>query len=279
MSHLPELEVLRKELEREIAGKRIKEATVTVARFVGRHRNRPAFVKLVEGRKIEHVARRATLLALQLDDDAELMLRLGPRGTLRRERATAEPTGDVKAALTFTTGGAIHVIDPTDASEMFVVDPEQREELAELHEGGYDPIDQSQTWPAFSQRVRTETRPLRALLADPAFLVGLGDLYTDEILWHAGLAPERKPASLSTQEVRRLWRAVQEVLFEAIKQGGTSEEGGLAHATLHGEPGRYGQQLAVHLREGRPCQRCRAAIEVVDLGGGVGAHRCPACQT
>jgi formamidopyrimidine-DNA glycosylase len=274
---LPEVEVVRKDLEREVVGKRVKEVHVARAGLVARHRTRARFVAALRGRRIEGVTRRGVLLLLGLDDGSQLVVRLGARGSLRRETATRQPRARTQLVATFTTGGALHYVDPGEDGEMFVAGPGS-EELVGLGTSGIDPLTDTFTWPAFSHRIKADGRTLRALLVDPTFLVGLGDLYADEILWTAGLSGGRSPSSLSSQEVRRLYRGVQEVVHEAVKQGGTSL-GVIEHLDLFGGRGGYGAHLKVYGRAGQPCPRCRQPIRDGGADDNGAGFFCPQCQT
>lgn len=278
MTQLPEVEVLRKDLEKELVGKRFKDATVKNAAAVPRHRNRPEFSKALVGRKIDAVHRRGTWLLLELDDDMALAMKLGDQGSLTRETAS-EPAGKhTQVVLTFTTGGSLHVHDPGKDAELFASTREEVEALPELQLKGIDPLAQTFTWHALALELKNRDKALKPLLGDESFIVGLGDLYGDEILWVAGLAGTRKSASLSSQEVRRLYRAVLEVLYEAVKQGGTAEGGGEEQTDLFGEEGGFGDYLKVYDREGAPCGRCRQPIVRGKIGR-LESFYCGNCQT
>ncbi len=280
MSHLPEMEVLRKDLDKEVVGKRIKDATVRTASLVRRHKNRPDFVNAVVGRKISAVRRRGIWMLIDLDDATSLCVRLGPEGSLTRETASAEAGSQTQVVLTFTTGGALHLVDPDKAAELFVLPTADIETNEELAPGGIDPLAGTFTWHAFGQQLTSRKQPLKGLLLDESFILGLGDLYADEILWSAGLAGARASDTLSSQEVRRLYRALFEVLYEAVKQGGTSEASSSGdHTDLFGEPGEYGTHLNVHGRAGEPCPRCRRPVTLAELPGGLHLYHCAACQT
>ena len=275
MTLLPEIEVLRKDLEKEVVNKRIKDVTVKVASVVARHRNRPDFVKALSGRKIQSLDRRGTHLVFHLDEDAALIVRLGSQGTLTRETASANLGKHTHVAATFTSGGSLHVIDPNKDGELFVVTTEELAGLPELTPDGIDPLTDTFTWPSFSQELRRRNAPLRMVLKDDTFLVGLGDVYTDEILWSAGLNGERLSGALSSQEFRRLYRAVQEVLQEAVKQGGTDDRSDYDDD----DELESGEFLKVYGRTGLPCPRCRQPIHQATDADGTEAYFCANCQT
>jgi formamidopyrimidine-DNA glycosylase len=272
---LPEVEVLRKDLERDVVNKRIKDVTVKTASLVARHRNRPEFVKALQGRKIESLDRRGTHLVFNLDENAALVVRLGTQGTVTRETATAALGKHTQVAATFTQGGALHFVDSNKDGELWVVAADELDTIGELTPEGIDPLTDTFTWPSFSQELRSRNSPLRSVLKDDGFIVGLGDVYADEILWAAGLSGDRPSAMLSSQEFRRLYRAVQEVLQEAVKQGGT------------GEPADYddddevesGEFLRVYGRAGAACPRCRQPIQQAAQDDGTDAYFCANCQT
>lgn len=275
MTQLPEVEVLRKDLEREIVGKRVKDVTVKAAGTVGRHRTRPDFVKALAGQKIVSVHRKGVVLVLGLDNGTSLVIRPGTRGSLSRQTATQAAGKHTQVVATFTTGGALHFADSAKDGEMFVVPDLELGTLAELSPTGIDPLIDPFTWPAFSVRLKERSRLLKALLMDDAFVVGLGDLYADEVLWAAGLSGSRASTSLSSQEVRRLYRAILEVLFDAVKHGGAGETG-------TGEDHNDKPPVAHHKvygRAGEPCARCRQPIQHGKIDRRHEAFYCAQCQT
>ncbi len=276
MTELPEVEVIRKTLERDLLGKRVKDVTVKTPSVVARHRNRPDFIKALTGHRIESVLRFGTFLVLGLDEGMALVVRLGTQGNLVREVVSAEAGKTTPVVATFTTGGALHMVDPAKDGELFVVALEDVANLPELAPGGIDPLTDTFTWPAFSQQLRERDAPLKLVLIDDTFVVGLGDLYSDEILWASGLSGQRSSAGLSSQEVRRLYRAVLEVLFEAVKQGGATE------ATPEFDDDDFDTEssefIKVYGREGQACGRCRQPIHRGSIEGH-DSYFCANCQT
>lgn len=276
MTYLPEAEVIRKELEKEVQGKRFKTLDVKSATAVGRHRNRPDFYRMLDGRKIEGVTRRGRLLLFDLDEDRTLVVSLGSRGTLTRETANSEAGPDTQFTATFTTGGALHMVDPGKDAELFVVSDEELAMVPELSTGGIDALADTFTWPSFARELKLRQQPLALLLRDETFVLGLGDLYSDEILWTAGLSPVRRSDSLTSQEVRRLYRAIFEVLYEAVKQGGI--EMPEQDADEHDDDSDYAEFVKVYDRAGQECIRCRRPITATEVDGAA-VFSCSGCQT
>jgi formamidopyrimidine-DNA glycosylase len=149
--------------------------------------------------------------------------------------------------------------------------------VKELQHLAIDPLDQVFTWPTFQYLLAQRGAKMKPLLMDQKFISGLGNIYSDEVLFHAGLRFDRMSDTLSSQEVRRLYRAIQEILQEAIKLRGTTLEDE-AYVDLFGKPGEYGSELKVYGRAGMPCRRCRTPIETVKISQR-NSFYCPQCQS
>lgn len=276
MTQLPEVEVMRKDLEREVVGKRIKDVEVATAGLVSGHRNRPEFYRALQGRKLASVDRRGTHLVFGLDDDTSLVVRMGSHAQMTRETATDEGSQDTQFIATFTTGGALHYSDPDRDGELFVVQTADLPAVEGLAPEGIDPLTDTFTWHSIGRQLAARAEQLKPLLVDPTFVVGLGDLYSDEVLWTAGLSGTRRSDTLSAQEVRRLYRAILEVLHEAVKQGGTAEPEADEDDPDSGD---FGDYVRVYGRDGRPCGRCRQPIAFTRLDRRTAMYHCPNCQT
>jgi formamidopyrimidine-DNA glycosylase len=260
MPELPEVETIRRELERDITGLRIKDVEVNDLKSIRRHGKKAPFVKLLEGAKVTKVDRRGKYLVLNLDTGSVLVIHLGMSGQLRRTAAKDEMVTHTHVVLTFTQKGQLRFIDPRKFGEVFVVAADAiDDEVPELAHLGFDPVDQAISWTVFGQAVHSRTTKLKPLLMDQKFMAGIGNIYADEILHAAGLRHDRVANSLSTQEIRRLYRAVVETLHDAIKyRGSTLSDGG--YVDLQGKPGEYQEHHQVYDREGQACRRCRAVI-------------------
>jgi formamidopyrimidine-DNA glycosylase len=277
MPELPEVETIRRDVEKGFVGHRIKKVDVTGARTVRRHRTRKEFVDRVEGRKLAGVQRRGKYLLLHLDGGDILVVHLGMSGQLLRATAKEPLPKHTHVVLTFSGAPQLRFVDPRTFGELFVTAAEGLEEaVPELAHLGFDPIDVQMSWPRFGELVTGRKAKLKPLLMDQRFIAGIGNMYADEILFSAGLRHDRNSDSLTPQEIRRLYRALVEVLQDAIKHRGSS----LAdeqYRDLFGDIGDYQHLHNVYDREGRPCLRCRSVIARIKANGR-STFFCPRCQ-
>ena len=160
---------------------------------------------------------------------------------------------------------------------MFVAPSDELGKVKELQHIAIDPLDQVFTWPTFQYLLAQRAAKMKQLLMDQKFISGLGNIYSDEVLFAAGLRYDRMSDTLSSQEVRRLYRAIQETLQDAIKARGTTLDDE-AYVDLFGKPGEFQNELKVYGRLGLPCRRCRTPIEAVKVSGR-NSFYCPQCQS
>ena len=281
MPELPEVETLRHDLDKEVGGRKVKAVEVRVARVVRRHRNRKEFAQRLVGRKLDTTARVGNLLLLGLDgapETAALVVDLGPTGRLLKQRSSAPVDRQTDAVITFTVGGDLRALELGDHGELFLAGRVELDELDERWRGVIDPLADAVAWQALGARLGSRQERLRALLTDPAFVAGSGPVYADEILWAGGLRWDRDSDGLSAQEVRRLHRAIQEVVQDAVRLRGVSV-GETPWLDLQGNKGEFEPQLSVYQREGQPCRRCRTPLVHERIKRGETTYYCPKCQS
>ena len=278
MPELPEVETIRRDLDKEVVGKRIKQVEVTGLRSIRRQKTKDSFTSRLEGRKITAVQRRGKYLLLRLEGGDVLVVHLGMSGQLLRAKSAKEPREKhTHVVVSFTQGGQLRYVDPRTFGELFVTAIDDLEQaVPELAHLGFDPLEDVMSWNRFGELLQARRARLKPLLMDQRFLAGLGNLYADEILWAAGLRYDRSSESLSSQEVRRLYRAIFETLQDAIKHRGSS----LAdeqYRDVFGDVGEFQSLHKVYDREGQPCRRCRSPIVRIKTQGR-STFMCPQCQ-
>lgn len=277
MPELPEVETIRRELEREVVGKRIKGVEVSGLRSVRRHATKKAFTSRLDGVKINSVERKGKFLILKLDTEELLVIHLGMSGQLLRAAAKDALDKHTHVVITFTQGGQLRFVDPRTFGEMFVTTPDELNgEVPEIASLGVDPVEEPMSWQTFGHLLLRHPMKLKAFLMDQSILAGLGNIYSDEILFAAGLRYDRQSDSLSTQEMRRLYRSLVEILHDAIKYGGSSLTD-QPYLSLQGKPGEYQEHHKVYDREKQACRRCRAPIVKAKFQGR-STYFCEQCQ-
>jgi len=284
---LPEVEVMRRDLEKDVVGRRIKEVEVrpspNALRVIRRH-NKPGkrsirkeFGSHLLSHKITKVERKGKYLLMHLDGGDVLVVHFGMSGQFLRANKRQPLAQHTHVVITFQQGGDLRFVDPRTFGEMFVTASDDLGKVRELAHIAIDPLEDTFTWPSFGELMARRAAKLKPLLMDQKFISGLGNIYSDEVLFAAGLRHDHMSDSLSSQEVRRLYRAIQEVLQDAIRFRGTTLDDE-AYVDLFGRPGEFGNELKVYGRKGLPCRRCRTPIQSVALGGRR-SYFCPQCQS
>jgi formamidopyrimidine-DNA glycosylase len=274
---LPEVETIRRDIDKEFANKRIKKVDISGTRSVRRHGTAKEFVAKVEGRKVVGTRRRGKYLLLKLDSGDVLVAHLGMSGQLLRVNPKEPLAKHTHVVLTFVGAPQLRFVDPRTFGELFVTAPERlEEEVPELAHLGFDPLDDQVAWTRFGEMLVSRHAKLKPLLMDQRFVAGIGNIYADEILFSAGLRHDRSSDDLTPQEIRRLYRAMIETLHEAIKHRGSS----LAddqYRDLFGVSGEFQHLHNVYDREGEACPRCRSVIVRIKANGR-SSFFCSHCQ-
>jgi len=257
---LPEIETLRRDLERDIVGRKIKSAEALVLKSFEGIRTKADFGKHLVGAKVEAVGRSGLAIIITLDNEYNIVVKLGENGRLEKVPTREDIASDIVGVITFTQTGDLRIADKKGSSSIHVVhDDDVVSALPPPEERGLDLLESPLSWVEFGRLVVNYDMPLKLLLTDPAVFVGIGDVYSNEILFDAGLRHDRSSSSLSTQEIRRLYRSVVGIMHDAIKYRGTSLEE-RPFLDLHGEPGEYGDHLAVFGKTGELSPRSREPI-------------------
>jgi formamidopyrimidine-DNA glycosylase len=276
MPELPEVEATRRHLEPVLVGARIAEVEVRRPRMA-RRQPRPADVRdRMVGRRITALGRRGKFLMAHLDSAMTWITHLGMSG-----RMSVAERGDPEAPHTNVVvrlrgGTEVRFVDPRTFGFVAVLTPEEMDEMM-FRRIGPDALDGLPATVALQRRLEGRTAPIKALLLDQQIVAGIGNIYADEILWRARVAPWRQGGSLTPDEVSALRRAVHPVLKAGLKAGGTSL-GDLAYLLPDGRAGEFVSRLAVYGKQDEPCPRCGTPVERTVLRQR-SAHWCPSCQS
>ena len=266
MAELPEIEIAKRDLDKEITGRRIKMVDVPgTKKTLPAMRSKQQFADLLVGKKIESVTREGTLLLFKLGDDVVMVVHMGATGSFRRTTARTPAIEHTKVVLGFTTGGQLRVLDSGAEVTMRVIATSRYLKLyPQQGDLGFDPVDMPMPWTDFGLMLKGRADSVRDLLLDMSFVVGLGPMYSDEVLHAARLGHQRMARDLNTQEIRRLYRAIVETIHNSIKYRGASCDG---YLDVFGKAGGFDAYLEVYGRGGERCRNGRGDVLTIVIGG------------
>ncbi|MFQ5513527.1 MAG: bifunctional DNA-formamidopyrimidine glycosylase/DNA-(apurinic or apyrimidinic site) lyase [Myxococcota bacterium] len=290
MPELPEVEITRRRIARFLIGRRIASVRTTRNSYFFLTRPRTLARGLV-GRSALALDRKGKYLVVQLDDGKRLVLHLGMTGQLfsqlatsprlipaasRTKRPSAEPGGfepdeHTHLTLVFEDGGPwVMLRDVRKFGKVRLLRSDERD--PRLERLGVDAL--AVSGQALFRETRRRRVAIKSLLLDQAVLAGIGNIYADESLFHAGIRPRRRAGRLTRRECERLAGALRHVLDRAIETGGSSLRDFVGP---DGRDGAYQNERRVYARAGAPCHRCGSPIRALRLGQR-SAHYCPICQ-
>ena len=282
MPELPEAEVVRRGLDAVVRGRTLVAVEVGRDRAVRREPGPAAFVDGLTGRSVAGTARVGKFLVVRLADGDGcdvVVVHLGMSGQLRVAESAAEPRrAHTHVVWALDDGREVRFVDPRTFGQMWRDrTPEPGGRPIALGHLGPDALDDLTDGSVLAPRLADRRVRLKLRLMDQTAVAGLGNIYTDEICFRAGVSGGRAAGSLDAAEVERLVAATRTVLGDAIAARGSS----LADAQyvdLFGRTGEYQHQHAVHARAGLPCRVCGAPIVRERIGGRFG-YSCGACQS
>jgi len=276
MPELPEVEVTRRYLEPVLIGATVARVEVLRDRMLRRQPRPRDFRDRLIGRRVEALDRHGKYLLARLDGDLTWVTHLGMSGHLAVADPGAEESRHTRVVTTLRHGPEIRFVDPRTFGFTVVLTPEEAS-VGPWPRLGPDALDALPSTADLAAGLAGRTAPIKALLLDQGFIAGLGNIYTDEVLFRSGIRPDRPCGSLDRDRVRVLRSSIGSVLRDGLRHGGTSLAD-LAYLLPDGRAGDFLAHLRVYGRTGEPCRRCGTPIERTTLRGR-GTHFCPVCQT
>lgn len=285
MPELPEVEVVRSQLSKNILGKKIVSVEAEVSKLVG---NNPKFAKDLVGCSIEEIERKGKLLIFMTNKlDLYILGHLRMTGQLiyrgkNRDLSGGGHTlsaGDLElphkhthVTISFEDGSRLYFNDMRKFGFLRLATEE--EVLLEKSKYGVEPISSKYTMALFKSLFKDQTTTIKAFLLNQKNIAGLGNIYVDEVCFMSKVRPDRKVKTLKEKEKESIFHASRKVLEESIKAGGTTFNN---FRNAKGELGRFLEFLQVFKREGLPCFSCGKMILKTKVAGR-GTHYCPGCQ-
>ncbi len=279
MPELPEVETIRRQLAPIAEGRAIEAAEVNDDRWVLPH-TVDEFENLLAGRRILKLGRRGKYFVLALDGGSALVMHLRMTGNLLFLPDDAEPPSAHLRGQLWLSGdqgraaGSLAFVDPRRFGTAEVI--ATQEALNEYLDArlGPEPFDASFDGPSLHQHTRGRKSPVKAVLLDQRVVAGVGNIYADEALYRAGIAPHKRAARLTRAQCELLAETIRDALAAGIDAKGASIDD---FRDAYGVKGSFQDQFLVHRREGLDCPGCGAAVVKTRVAGR-GTYFCRACQ-
>lgn len=275
MPELPEVEVVRRGLERHALGRRVETVEVRHPRPVRRHLAGPDdFADRLGGATFTAARRRGKFWWLATDTGDALLGHLGMSGQMLVQPAGAPDERHLRVRFVLAGGGELRFVD----QRMFgglLVSPGGADVPGEIAHIALDPLDPAFDDGAFVRRVRRSRSGVKRLLLHQEVVSGVGNIYADEALWRARIHGERPGDRLRVRDVQAVLDGAREVMGAALEQGGTSFDA--LYVNVNGESGYFDRSLHAYGQEGRPCARCGTPIVRVAFTNR-SSYFCPVCQ-
>lgn len=273
MPELPEVETVRRTLQRLVKGKTIETVDIKWPNIIKRPGEPEEFARRMVGETIQTIERRGKLLLFHLDHYV-MVSHLRMEGKYRVHE-TGEPYDKhVHVVFTFTDGTELRYHDVRKFGTMHLFQPGEEEKELPLSQLGYEPFSDSFTPDYLWEQLKKTSRVVKTALLDQKIVVGLGNIYVDEVLFKSGIHPETKANQLSLASCKVLHKHIIETLQVAVDAGGSTIR---SYINSQGDIGTFQLQLLVYDRRGEPCQTCGSIIEKTVVGGR-GTHFCVTCQ-
>lgn len=273
MPELPEVETIRRDLNKELKGRKI----IRLKFYDWAKMLKPspeALAKAIEGKKIRDIARRAKLLLIHLDDHGTTVaIHLKLTGQLFIRKSSDPSDKFTHVTIELDKGEELRFNDMRKFGFMKVI--ENRAELDKLlSEFGPEPFTKEFTFDTFKKIITKGSRAIKTVIMDQAKISGVGNIYADEALWRAKIHPEKRAEKLTEKELKNLHDSILLVLEQGIEDRGTSVD---QYLDIYAKDGKHAKNLKVFRQNGRPCPKCGTIIKKIRVGGR-GTHYCPACQ-
>ena len=273
MPELPEVETVRKVLEKKVVGEKIKEVYVYYSKII-EEPSVEEFKEKLKGKTITAMDRRGKWLIFVLDDTYYLLTHLRMEGRFFFRNHDDEVSRHEHVAFLFESGLELRYNDTRKFGRMYLLNKDDAFKVKPLNELGKEPWDKTLTEDYLLASYKMRRLPIKTVLLDQSIITGIGNIYADEILFLSKVNPQRCASEIKKKECEQIISNTRDVLSKAIELGGTTIR---SYESSEGVHGRFQNNLLVHNHEGDLCPKCHTKILKIRVGGR-GTYYCPKCQ-
>lgn len=273
MPELPEVETIKRELRPRIRNQRIVDCTILRPDVIA-HPRPSSFCREIIGEKIRDVTRKAKYLILELSNGKRIIIHLRLSGTMALAPIDAEPEKFSRLVLRLEDCQLLFK-EPRVLGRIYLLkNREKPSNLKGYFSLGCEPISSDFDFTYLRSKIKHRKARIKSLLLDQNICAGVGNIYSDEALYRAGIRPLRRAHRITKQETTRLIKSLKDVLHEGIANFGTSVSD---YRRTDGKDGNFQNFLYVYGREDEPCRKCGTVIKLQKIGNR-STRYCPKCQ-
>lgn len=272
MPELPEVETVKEALKLRLNKRKIIKARILWDNIIA-YPSKEQFIKEIANQCINDVKRRGKFLIFDLDDYYLLShLRMEGKYFFKNKNDIINKHEHVIFELDNDT--ELRYMDTRKFGKMYLIKKDDIDKIGPLVELGLEPWDDKLTYEYLLDKYKNKKLPIKSVLLDQSIIVGIGNIYADEILFLSRINPLKKCNLITSDEANRIIKYTREVLEAAIKKGGTTIK---SYSSVDGVHGLFQNELFVHGKDNGTCTECHTKIEKIKVGGR-GTYYCPKCQ-
>ncbi|HOR42743.1 MAG TPA: bifunctional DNA-formamidopyrimidine glycosylase/DNA-(apurinic or apyrimidinic site) lyase [Atribacterota bacterium] len=278
MPELPEVETIRRGLEKEVLHKRIIDVQINLPRLI-KNLTENQFKTRLTGSFIKTIKRRGKYLLCLLNTKDCLIFHLGMSGLLLYLGKDMRTIPKIKEkhnhlSISFEDASKIIYNDVRQFGKIWLI--REGEKLPAIESLGWEPLDDKFTFQIFFDLFRNKKGGIKSQLMNQKYITGVGNIYANEALFQAGIHPQRKSDSLTDQELQKLYFAIKDTLKRAILCDGTTMADE-SYRNIWGKPGNFAEHILVYGKKNGHCPICGNPLSLIRIENR-STFVCTACQ-
>ena len=268
MPELPEVETTVRGLQKVLINRAFVDVWTDIQKFT-------KLKKELKNKKIKKIWRRGKNIIFDLSDDYSLLVHQKMTGHFLYDNWNKEDKYNSYIHLKFFLDNG-RVLAFSDLRKFAKVQLQKTESLIEeISSLGPEPLEKSFTFNKFKEALKNKRGKIKQVLMRQEVIVGIGNIYADEILWETKIHPFKDVSKLTEKQLKDIYQSMKKTLKKALKMGGTSTSD---YRDIRGEKGTFGKVIKAYRREGKPCYRCKTKLQRKKINTRSTCF-CPQCQT
>ena len=272
MPELPEVETVKESLKLRLNNKKIIRTRVLWDNIIA-YPSKEKFIKETANQSINNVKRRGKFLLFDLDD-YYLLSHLRMEGKYFFKTKDDDINKHEHVIFDLDDGSELRYMDTRKFGKMYLIKKEDIDKIGPLKDLGLEPWDDNLNSEYLINKYKNKRLPIKTVLLDQSIIVGIGNIYADEILFLCKINPLKKCNLLSEKDCSNIIKYTKEVLENAIKMGGSTIR---TYSSVDGVHGLFQNELLIHGKDKGTCPNCNNKKEKIRVGGR-GTYYCPKCQ-